>query len=329
MQEDRSETGGAERAGETTGGRSGERAGAQAESSTGEQPGTRGDADGDGHTGTPGGAAPDAGSYSYEQKVAVEAAEEAGALLRAGFRQAHTVRSKGDGGDVVTDLDLAAEKVVLDRLRTHFPHERIVSEEAGLLDAQGSRTWLVDPLDGSNNVAIGLTAYAVGIALCVDGSPVVGVVHEPVTGRTWRAALGQGTWCGSARLEGPCGRLPRSGPVLAWTQGHAVSRGDARALALRGTLELHSRRVLQLWAPLLGWTMLASGTIDGYVGYRAEGIDFPAGALLAAEAGVEFRTLAGGAFQVGFDGPDSGRSFVAARGETLPHLVDLVSAAAP
>jgi myo-inositol-1(or 4)-monophosphatase len=271
----------------------------------------------------------DPGTYAYEQKVAVEAAEEAGALLRARFAEAHTVGSKGDRGDVVTDLDLAAEKVILARLRTHFPHERIVSEEAGLLDAGGRRTWLVDPLDGSNNVAIGLTAYAVGIALCVDGSPVVGVVHEPVSGRTWRAALGQGTWCGTARLGGPCGQLPRPGPVLAWTQGHAVGRSDASALALRGVLELHSRRVLQLWAPLLGWSMLASGTIDGYVGYRAEGIDFPAGALLAAEAGVEFRTLSGGDFQVDFDGPDSGRCFVAARGETLPYLVSLVSAAAP
>ncbi|SCK42066.1 inositol monophosphatase [Streptomyces sp. WMMB 322] len=267
------------------------------------------------------------GAYTYEQKVAVEAAEEAGALLKARFAQAHTVGRKGDGGDVVTDLDLAAEKVILGRLRTHFPHERIVSEEAGLLDASGSRTWLVDPLDGSNNVAIGLTAYAVGIALCVDGSPVVGVVHEPVTGRTWHAALGQGAWCGTARLGGPRGELPRGGPVLAWTQGHAVGRSDGRALALRRALELDSRRVLQLWAPLLGWTMLASGTIDGYAGYRAEGVDFPGGALLAAEAGVEFRSLSGGAFRVGFEGPDSGRSFVAARGEMLGRLVDLASAA--
>lgn len=274
--------------------------------------------------------------YADEQKAAVEAAEEAGALLRGGFAEAHTVRRKGDGGDVVTDLDLAAERVVLDRLRARFPQDRIVSEEAGLLEAAdgrggpgGDRTWLVDPLDGSNNVAIGLTAYAVGIALCVDGSPVVGVVHEPVTGRTWHAALGRGAWCGGTRLHGPSGELPRSGPVLAWTQGHTVSRGDPHALALRGTLELHGRRVLQLWAPLLGWTMLASGTVDGYVGYRAEAVDFPAGALLASEAGVEFRTLTGGPFHVGFEGPDTARCFVASRGEVLPHLLELASAASP
>lgn len=306
--------------------------------------------------------------YDDELKTAVEAAEEAGALLRGGFAEAHTVRCKGDGGDVVTDLDLAAEQVLLDRLRARFPYDRIVSEEAGLLEAAGpagavgpaagsggpndpagsgssggsggsggcpvpagtgTRTWLVDPLDGSNNVAIGLTAYAVGIALCVDGSPVVGVVHEPVTGRTWHAALGRGAWCGGTRLHGPSGELPRSGPVLAWTQGHTVSRGDPHALALRGTLELHGRRVLQLWAPLLGWTMLASGTVDGYVGYRAEAVDFPAGALLASEAGVEFRSLTGGPFRVGFEGPDTARCFVASGGEVLPHLLHLVSAAAP
>lgn len=273
---------------------------------------------------------PDAGThgtYELEQEVAVAAAEEAGAMLASRFRRAHTVGHKGEDGDVVTDLDLAAEKLILARLQTHFPHERIISEEAGLFDALGRRTWLVDPLDGSNNVAIGLTAYAVGIGLCVEGAPVVGVVHEPVTGSTWRAALGQGAYGGSGRLTGPAGPVPAAGPVVAWTQGHSVRRSDTAARALRGALELRSRRVLQLWAPLLGWSMLARGAIDGFVGYCAEGIDFPPGALLASEAGVEFRSLTGGGFRVGFAGPDSERSFVAARGEMLPYLLETVAGA--
>ena len=276
-----------------------------------------------------GNSASDAGSedWAHEEEVAVAAAEEAGAMLRSRFRQAHTVDRKGEDGDVVTDLDLASEKLILARLQTHFPHDRILSEEAGLFDAVGRRTWLVDPLDGSNNVAIGLPAYAVGIGLCVEGSPVVGVVHEPVTGSTWRAALGQGARCGAQKLAGPARQVHRSGPVVAWTQGHAVSRSDPTARALRHTLELRSRRVLQLWAPLLGWSMLARGTVDAYVGYCAEGIDFPPGALLAAETGVRFRTLTGGDFQVGFSGPDSGRSFVAGREEMIPHLLDLVAEA--
>ncbi|MEV6678791.1 inositol monophosphatase family protein [Streptomyces erythrochromogenes] len=266
--------------------------------------------------------------FDRERRIAVAAAEEAGGLLRRRFGDAYCLRTKDESGDVQVDLDLAAEALVLGRIRRHFPDDRILSEEAGLLDAAGERTWLVDPLDGSNNVAIGLPAYAVGIGLCLAGVPVLGVVHEPVTGQTWHAVRGHGARGGGGVLTGPAPGLPRPGAVVAWTQGYAVRRGDATASALRGALELHCRRVLQLWAPLLGWSLLARGTIDAFVGYRAEGVDLPTGALLAAEAGVELRTLSGAPFTPGFAGDDSGRSFVAARGETLAHLLREVGAVA-
>ncbi|WP_460070005.1 inositol monophosphatase family protein [Streptomyces sp. YKOK-I1] len=262
-----------------------------------------------------------------ECRTAVAAAEAAGALLRSRFPDGFTARPKGVGGDVVTDLDLLAEQLVVDRIREAFPHDRILAEETGETAAGdgGGRTWLVDPLDGSNNVVIGLPVYVVGIALCVDALPVVGVVHEPLTGRTWSAVHGVGT-------HGPDGRLTPvrrpaapAGPLLAWTQGHAVRRDDPTARALRHTLELRSRRLLQLWAPLAAWAMLARGDIDGFVGYRAEAIDLPAGALLAREAGVTLRHLDGRDFPASFTGPDTDRSFVAARPETLPALLELAA----
>ncbi|MFI1651468.1 inositol monophosphatase family protein [Streptomyces avidinii] len=267
--------------------------------------------------------------FDHERQVAVAAAEEAGGLLRTRFGSARCLRTKSGSGDVQMDLDLAAEKLLLGRIQRHFPHDRILSEEAGLLDATGERTWLVDPLDGSNNVAIGLPTYVVGIGLCLAGAPVMGVVHEPVTGETWHAVRGYGAHGPSGALPGPDRTLPRPGPVVAWTQGYAVERGDVTAVALRGTLELRCRRVLQLWAPLLGWSLLARGTIDGFVGYRAEGVDLPTGALLAAEAGVELCTLSGAPFRPGFAGADTGRSFVAARGETLAYLLREVAAVTP
>ncbi|MEV6160529.1 inositol monophosphatase [Streptomyces sp. NPDC052052] len=266
--------------------------------------------------------------YARERAVAVAAAEEAGTMLRERFGAPLTVRTKDASGDVVTALDLAAEEIVLGRLRQHFPQDRILSEEAGLLDGTGPRTWLVDPLDGTNNVAIGLPAYVVGIALCVAGAPVLGVVHEPLTGRTWHAVSGHGAHGASGPLSGPDGRLPAPGPVIAWTQGHAVGRADTACAVLRQHLELRCRRVLQLWAPLLGWSMLARGTIDGFVGYRAEGLDLPAGALLATEAGVELRTLHGEVFRPGFTGSGADRSFVAARTDTLDYVLAQVASVA-
>ncbi|RKN51619.1 inositol monophosphatase, partial [Streptomyces klenkii] len=248
--------------------------------------------------------------FGAERRLAVTAAREAGELLRARFRRGVEVWEKGEHGDVVTDLDLAAERLIVRRIRQRFPRDRIRAEEAGVINGDGSgRSWLVDPLDGSNNVAIGLPAYVVGVALCVDDAPVIGVVYDPVTEQTWSAEAGAGAFGPRGRLTVAERPLPRSGPLLAWTQGHGVARDDGPTRALRTFLEARSRRMLQLWAPLLSWVMLARGDIDGFVGFRAEAIDLPAGTLLAAEAGLEVRTLAGDPFLGSLDGPDTARSF--------------------
>ncbi|NVI87073.1 inositol monophosphatase family protein [Actinomadura sp. BRA 177] len=210
---------------------------------------------------------------------------------------------------------------------------RIIAEESGVLDgAPGEEmVWLVDPLDGTNNVAIGMAVYAVGLALCARAEPVLGVVHDPVSGRTWSAIRGKGT----LGPEGETLTLPdrprpgrKNNPVLAWTQGHQVKSSDLAASALRMALEKQSARVLQLWAPLVAWAMLARGDIDGIVGYLPEIVDLPAGALLAAEAGAELRRLDGGPYELGIDRPASELGFVAARPDLLDRLLETTTSIA-
>ncbi|WP_433468690.1 inositol monophosphatase family protein [Spirillospora sp. CA-128828] len=261
------------------------------------------------------------------RRVAVDAAEAAGALLSAGVGGPLDVRPKGTGGDVVTELDTAAEDLIVGRLRAAYPGHRIIAEESGVLDgAPGEEmVWLVDPLDGTNNVAIGMPVYAVGLALCARAEPVLGVVHDPVSGRTWSAVRGRGT-LGPGGTPLTLADRPRPGreknPVLAWTQGHQVKAGDPVAFALRSALERRCARMLQLWAPLVAWTMLARGDIDGMVGYLPEIVDLPAGALLAAEAGAELRRLDGEPYELGIDRPASELGFVAARPELLDRLLE-------
>ncbi|MFI6598562.1 inositol monophosphatase family protein [Nonomuraea sp. NPDC050536] len=257
--------------------------------------------------------------------VAVEAAEAAGDLLLQGTRGRVGTRPKGQAGDVVTDLDLASEKLIVERILTAYPTHAVVAEESGLLGASGGHwTWLVDPLDGTNNVAIGLPAYVVGLALCRAGLPVLGVVHDPVTAQTWSAIRGRGARGRAGVRLAPPYRDSRHGPLLAWTQGYGVAKDDGAALALKSALELGARRVLQLWAPLLSWVMLARGDIDAVVGYRAESVDLPAGALIAQEAGLEIRALDGGPFEERIDGTPDDRSFVAAHPAGLDAVLRLV-----
>ncbi|MFG1695611.1 inositol monophosphatase family protein [Nonomuraea sp. NPDC049309] len=261
----------------------------------------------------------------HARTVAVEAAEAAGALIREGTRRSLRVHAKGDAGDVVTDLDIASEKLLLERILTAFPSHAVIAEESGLNGAAGCEwTWLVDPLDGTNNIAIGLPAYVVGVALCRAGRPQLGVVHDPVSAQTWSAIRGRGALSSSGRrLSAPYAPSPH-GPLLAWIQGYGIARDDATVLRLKAALEFHARRVLQLWTPLLSWAMLARGDIDGIVGYRTGVVDLPAGALLAQEAGIEIRALDGGPYDDRIQGAAEERSYVAAHPRALPGLLALL-----
>src|SRR5437879_6177596 len=96
-------------------------------------------------------------------RVAVEAAEAAGALLLRGIDGDTAISAKGFKGDVVTSLDRTAESQIVQRIRDVFPEHRIFAEERGLLDGPDTNhLWLVDPLDGTQNLLIGLHMYMVG-----------------------------------------------------------------------------------------------------------------------------------------------------------------------
>lgn len=263
----------------------------------------------------------------HAHRVAVEAAEQAGALLRERARGEIGLRAKGPDGDVVTDLDIAAERLIVDRIHASFPGHQVISEEAGVLGGESSFTWVVDPLDGTNNLAVGMSTYVVGIALCENGVPVLGVVHDPVHEQTFSAARGRGAYGPGGRVLRPALRSAPHRPLLAWIQGHAVASDDSTARALKLVLDAASRRVFQLWAPLLSWAMLARGDIDGIVGYRTEAVDLPAGVMLAVEAGMVVCDLDGAPFdcRIGMTADD--RSFVAGRPEDIGRLVDMVGSA--
>ena len=266
----------------------------------------------------------------HARMVAIEAAEAAGELLLQGTRETLDIRAKGSTGDVVTALDLASERLLLDRILTAFPTHSVLAEESGLVGAPGGEwTWLIDPLDGTNNVAIGMPLYAIGLALCHRGRPVLGVVHDPVMSRTWSAIRSRGAHGPAGVRLAPAPRSTPYGPVVAWIQGYAVTKDDSLALDIKSRLDHQARRVLRLWAPLLGWAMLARGDIDGVVGYQTGVIDLPAGAILAQEAGLEIRALDGGPYDEDIDGPDESRSFVCAHPATIDSLFALLGPSAP
>jgi myo-inositol-1(or 4)-monophosphatase len=261
---------------------------------------------------------------SAARATAVEAAEAAGDLVRDGLFGRLNVSEKGALGDVVTNLDFDSEELIIKTIRARFPAHRIISEELGNIGGDDTWTWLIDPLDGTNNVAIGLPVLTVGIALCHDDVPVVGVVHDPVSRRTWSAILGGGAWDTSGLPMASRKDQVTSRPLLAWIQGYGVSRDDRSAQALKLVLSRNAHRLLDLWAPLTCWMMLARGDIDGIVGYRIGEIDLHAGALIAGEAGLAVQKFSGAPFVSRLSDMGEDQCIVAGSAHVVGNLAEML-----
>jgi 3'(2'), 5'-bisphosphate nucleotidase len=134
-------------------------------------------------------------SLARELEVARAAALEAAALVQR-YRAPNIRVDHKHEGEPVTEADIAASALIVDRLRAAFPGDAILSEEVpddgSRLSAQ--RVWMVDPIDGTRDFIRGDSGYAVMIGLAIGGRPLVGVVSQPATGITWGGSVGETCW---------------------------------------------------------------------------------------------------------------------------------------
>lgn len=219
------------------------------------------------------------------REVAIEAAVRAGQIAKERFDGTFVVTEKGEHGDLVTEVDELAEREILRLLQNNFPEHQIRSEETGWSGVEGDWLWLVDPLDGTNNFAVGLPVYGVSITLLHHKRPVLGVIYNSHLEKLYVAERGQGSTLNGNLFSMPSKQREAHKLTVGWIQGHNVQK-HGEAMQLKHHLDLTSKRVLRLWAPTVQWSMLAQGELDGIVLYNSEGDDLYAGVLLALEAGA-------------------------------------------
>ncbi|MFF5564096.1 inositol monophosphatase family protein [Streptomyces sp. NPDC012623] len=230
--------------------------------------------------------------------LALEAARRAGALLRDGRPDDLAVAAtKSSPIDVVTEMDIAAEKLITGFLAERRPDDGFLGEEGASTTGSTGIRWVIDPLDGTVNYLYGLPTWAVSIAAERDGETLAGVVEVPMRGETFRAVLGGGAFLGDRRLA------TRPAPPLE----HAlVSTGFNYVTTVRS----HQADVAQRLIPRLrdirrGGSAavdlcdVAAGRLDGYYERGLHPWDLAAGALIAREAGA--RTAGRPGTPPGFD----------------------------
>ena len=132
-------------------------------------------------------------SYDRELEVARQAALAAGSVLRRHYREGSETWEKSKDNPV-TAADLESDKVIAEHLRAAFPDDALLSEEtvADPARTENARAWIVDPMDGTKEFTKRIPEFCVSIALCENGEPVVGVIHNPLAGVSIWASKGDG-----------------------------------------------------------------------------------------------------------------------------------------
>jgi len=219
---------------------------------------------------------------------------EAGALVMEGFHGVAQTRSKGAGGDLVTEYDERCEAMLRDRLAALTPAAAFVGEESGGAWGDGL-AWHVDPIDGTGNYAHGHPWFAISMGLWSPDGPLVGIVHAPAMGLTYSAAAGCGATCNDRPLRVSETRdLEQALLATGFPHDRATSpENNYRAFV---HLDARSHGVRRCAAAALELAVLAGGGYDGFWDRGLSSWDVAAAVLLIEEAGGTVTHLGGEPF---------------------------------
>jgi myo-inositol-1(or 4)-monophosphatase len=187
--------------------------------------------------------------------------------------------------DVVTDADLASERIVLEGIRALTPDAAILSEEAGASGPDTGPRWIVDPLDGTVNYAAGLPWFSVTLAYQEDGQTRAGVVHAPAIGMLARYAEG-GIATVNERDARVSARKPLADAVVSIVltshfTDHEVSRTAEAVRRLGNTV----RGVRIIVSGGLEMALVADAQLDAFISLKADAVSHAAAMPLVRAAG--------------------------------------------
>ena len=217
--------------------------------------------------------------------LALEAARRAGELLRDG-RPADlgVAATKSSPIDVVTEMDIAAEKLITGFLSERRPEDGFLGEEGASTAGTSGVRWVIDPLDGTVNYLYGLPTWAVSIAAERDGEAVVGVVEAPMRGETYRAVLGGGAFANDKPVRcRPAAPLDQS---LVSTGFNYVATVRSHQADVAQRLIPRLRDIRRSGSAAVDLCDVAAGRLDGYYERGLHPWDLAAGDLIAREAGA-------------------------------------------
>lgn len=229
--------------------------------------------------------------------TAIEATLRAGDLQMARFGTDVRIDKKG-AIDLVTEVDLAVERMFRDLVGRRFPDHSVLAEELGgeTGTAASPYCWVFDPIDGTTNYAHGLPIFCASLALEHEGRPIVAAIYDPARRELFTAERGQG-----ARLNGAPIRVSQAGSLidalLCTGFPYNVHETVGDLIGLFGDFLARARAVRRLGSAAIDLCYVAAGRLDGFWEAQLKPWDVAAGVLIVEEAGGRVTSFDGAPFR--------------------------------
>jgi len=232
---------------------------------------------------------------------AIQTARDAGAILADRLGRALQVSNKGEI-DLVTEADLASEKLIIERIKSHYPRHAILAEESGATDGieltpgKSEWKWIIDPLDGTTNYAHGYPCFCVSIALERNGAIEVGVIYDPTRDEMFAAERGQGATLNSRRLR--VSTVAELNDAMLCTGFPYNVRERPNFARDFSNFTMEAQAVRRDGSAAIDLAYIACGRFDGFWEDGLNAWDVAAGVLLIEEAGGRVTDFTGGALNI-------------------------------
>ena len=253
--------------------------------------------------------------------TAVEIVLRAGDIQRAGQQSGFRVDKKGSI-DLVTEVDLACERMCRETIAQRFPDHDVLAEELGAGvsgDTQSRFRWVFDPLDGTTNYAHGLPIYCSSLALEIDGRAEVAAIYDPTRKELFTAERGEGSYLNGRALHvSTTATLIDS--LLVTGFPYNVHEDSGELVGLFGYFLGRARAVRRLGSAALDLGYVAAGRFEAFWEQYLKPWDVAAGALIVEEAGGRVTGMDGGPFD------PAAAHLIASNGQVHAEVVDTIRA---
>jgi myo-inositol-1(or 4)-monophosphatase len=227
-------------------------------------------------------------------KFASDIVTEAGALLKKLQKEPLEFTEKHDHSDLVTIVDSAVEKFLVDKIIEKYPHHGIVGEE-GMFEAESSHyetQWVIDPIDGTTNFIHGFPYYGISVGIVHQGVGMIGVVYNPQTDELFYAEKDNGAFVNGDRLS-----LDKPIALKEALVSSAMFWEDSstKENLHPGVIEIYkkTRGIRMVAGAAISLCETAKGTLNAYIAPMLSTWDYAGGLIILKEAGGIITRLSG------------------------------------